>query len=183
MVDVSMWGEDSPPPGKLPTWGAEWLILTPVTLPATFSSVLLYWTIHPLHNIFTACNTGAVSVMVSSFKVSLSGNHWKTAQVKGEFSKFQNLWIAALLFNSRVTLKNVTNTKEKEMATHSSILSWKSHGQRSLVGYSPWVTSQKPLDQLSMGAGMHAVLIFFSNMGKTTVVFHRTTVWINESIL
>ena len=27
---------------------------------------------------------------------------------------------------------------EKEMATHSRILAWKSHGQRSLVGYSPW---------------------------------------------
>ena len=27
---------------------------------------------------------------------------------------------------------------EKEMATHSSILAWKSQGQRSLVGYSPW---------------------------------------------
>ena len=27
---------------------------------------------------------------------------------------------------------------EKEMATHSSMLVWKSHGQRSLEGYSPW---------------------------------------------
>ena len=27
---------------------------------------------------------------------------------------------------------------EKEMATHSSILAWESHGQRCLVGYSPW---------------------------------------------
>ena len=27
---------------------------------------------------------------------------------------------------------------EQEMATHSSILAGKSHGQRSLVGYSPW---------------------------------------------
>ena len=27
---------------------------------------------------------------------------------------------------------------EKEMATHSSILAWKSHGRRSLEGYSPW---------------------------------------------
>ena len=27
---------------------------------------------------------------------------------------------------------------EKEMATHSSILAWKSLGQRNLVGYSPW---------------------------------------------
>ena len=27
---------------------------------------------------------------------------------------------------------------EKEMAIHSSILAWESHGQRSLVDYSPW---------------------------------------------
>ena len=27
---------------------------------------------------------------------------------------------------------------EKEMATHSSMLAWESHGQRSLAGYSPW---------------------------------------------
>ena len=27
---------------------------------------------------------------------------------------------------------------EKEMATHSSILAWKIHGWRDLVGYSPW---------------------------------------------
>ena len=33
---------------------------------------------------------------------------------------------------------------EKEMATHSSTLAWKSHGQRSLVGYSPW--DHKELD-------------------------------------
>ena len=26
----------------------------------------------------------------------------------------------------------------KEMATHSSILAWRIHGQNSLVGYSPW---------------------------------------------
>ena len=28
--------------------------------------------------------------------------------------------------------------QEKEMATRSSILAWRFHGQRSLVGYSPW---------------------------------------------
>ena len=27
---------------------------------------------------------------------------------------------------------------KEEMATHASILAWKSHGQRSLAGYSPW---------------------------------------------
>ena len=28
---------------------------------------------------------------------------------------------------------------EREMATHSSVLAWRIHGQRSLVSYSPWV--------------------------------------------
>ena len=27
---------------------------------------------------------------------------------------------------------------ENEMVTHSSILAWKTHGQRSLAGYSSW---------------------------------------------
>ena len=27
---------------------------------------------------------------------------------------------------------------EKGMATHCSILPWRTHGQRSMVGYSPW---------------------------------------------
>ena len=27
---------------------------------------------------------------------------------------------------------------EKEMATHSSVLPWRIHGQRSLTGYGPW---------------------------------------------
>ena len=30
------------------------------------------------------------------------------------------------------------NSPEKDIATHSSILAGKSHGQRSLAGYSPW---------------------------------------------
>ena len=33
---------------------------------------------------------------------------------------------------------------EKKMATHSSILAGEVHGQRSLVGYSPW--GQQELD-------------------------------------
>ena len=27
---------------------------------------------------------------------------------------------------------------EKGMTTHSSVLAWETHGQRSLEGYSPW---------------------------------------------
>ena len=33
---------------------------------------------------------------------------------------------------------------EKGMTTHCSILAWESHGQRSLVDYSPW--GRKELD-------------------------------------
>ena len=42
-------------------------------------------------------------------------------------------------FNSRLRNSSVSHTDslEKEMATHSSILG-KSHGQRSLEGYNPW---------------------------------------------
>ena len=37
------------------------------------------------------------------------------------------------------------DTWEKGMATHSSILAGESHGQRNLVGYSPWI--HKDLDK------------------------------------
>ena len=33
---------------------------------------------------------------------------------------------------------------EESMATHSSILAWKTHEQRNLAGYSPW--GHKELD-------------------------------------
>ena len=32
---------------------------------------------------------------------------------------------------------------EEKMAIHSSILAWESHGQRTLVGYSPWSCKEK----------------------------------------
>ena len=36
------------------------------------------------------------------------------------------------------TLLCITFSLEEEMATHSSILAWENHRQRSLAGYSPW---------------------------------------------
>ena len=38
----------------------------------------------------------------------------------------------------RVRFQGQEDPLEKEMAAHSSILAGKSHGQRSLAGYSPW---------------------------------------------
>ena len=41
----------------------------------------------------------------------------------------QEMWVQSL---------DQDDLLEEETATHSSILPWKSHGQRSLVGYNPW---------------------------------------------
>ena len=38
---------------------------------------------------------------------------------------------------ARIPTLGLEDPLEKEMATHSSILAWKTPGQRSLVGYSP----------------------------------------------
>ena len=42
----------------------------------------------------------------------------------------QEIWVPAL---------SQEDALEKELATHFSILAWEIHGQRSPVGYSPWV--------------------------------------------
>ena len=41
----------------------------------------------------------------------------------------QEIWVQSLGWKDSL---------EKGMATHSSLLPGKSHGERSLVGYSPW---------------------------------------------
>ena len=47
---------------------------------------------------------------------------------------------------------------EKGMAMHSSTLAWKFHGQRSLVGYSPYGCKETKLKQL--GTHMYSMCIF-----------------------
>ena len=42
---------------------------------------------------------------------------------------------------------------EKEVSTHSSILAWETHGQRSLVGYSPG--DRKELDMTEQLKKLH----------------------------
>ena len=53
-------------------------------------------------------------------------------------------WSSLRMLSSRKAQLAKRFTSEKEIATHSSTLAWKSHGRRSLVGYSPW--SHKELD-------------------------------------
>ena len=53
----------------------------------------------------------------------------------------------AALRETRIQSLGREDSLEKGMATYSSILAWRIHGQRSLLGYSPWV--HKDLDTLS----------------------------------
>ena len=46
--------------------------------------------------------------------------------------------ILSTMQETRVQSLGWEDPLEKEMATHSSILASRVHGQRSLVGYSPW---------------------------------------------
>ena len=50
----------------------------------------------------------------------------------------QTMFSCYFKFAFRFLKSNYTNSGlEKGMTTHSSILAWESHGQRSLAGYSP----------------------------------------------
>ena len=57
-------------------------------------------------------------------------------------------------------------TMEKEMATHSSFLFGKSHGERSLVGYSTW--GRKESDMTEQLTHTHTIITneMFSNPSR-----------------
>ena len=48
------------------------------------------------------------------------------------------------------SVSGLGNPLEYEVVTHSSVLAWKSHGQRSLAGCSPWGRKESLAEQLSM---------------------------------
>ena len=68
---------------------------------------------------------------------------------------------------------------EKEMATHSSILAWKSHGQKRLVGCSPW--GHKELGttgQLTLTYLLKLVGKVFCLVWRTSVLFSTVPIQI-----
>ena len=70
---------------------------------------------------------------------------------------------------TRVQSLGWENTLEKEMATHSSILAWKSHGWRSVVGYSPWGCTESDMTerlQFQFGTVMAPLDVSFSLLIK-----------------
>ena len=61
------------------------------------------------------------------------------------------------------------------MAAHSSILTWRIHGQRSLVGYSSW--GGKESDTMSMHAHTHT----YTHTHTSEIMGHMALVVKNQS--
>ena len=57
---------------------------------------------------------------------------------------------------------------EKEMATHSSILAWKSHGQKDLMSYSTW--SRKELGTTEHTHTTHTYLLSFPGQSHEVAI-------------
>ena len=55
---------------------------------------------------------------------------------------------------TRVPSLGLEDPLEKEMAAHSSTIAWESHGQRSLVGYSPWSHKESDMTERVLTLGM-----------------------------
>ena len=62
---------------------------------------------------------------------------------------------------------------EKEIATCSSILAWRTHGQRSLVGYSPWSHKESDMTEHAHNATTH--ISKRRQLGWAPQVFQKNT--------
>ena len=74
---------------------------------------------------------------------ALAGGFFTTEPTRTSLGA-QTVKLLSTVRESRVQILGWEDPLEKEMAIHSRILPGKSHGQRSLVGYSPW--GRKELD-------------------------------------
>ena len=93
----------------------------------------------------SAYNAGDLGSIPGSGRSSGEGNGKPLQYSCLENPMDRGAWCAAVpgVAKSRARLSDFIfafhfHTLEKEMATHSSTLAGKPHGQRSLVGYSPW---------------------------------------------
>ena len=71
---------------------------------------------------------------------------------------------------------------EKEMTTHSSILDWRIHGQRSLAGYSPWGCKELDMTQQLLLSLLTFTFVKPKKRKKYTVsyyIFARLILWVS----
>ena len=69
------------------------------------------------------------SRVLSTQSVGSNGLVFKVAQMVKYLPAMQETWVCSL---------GQEDPLKKAMATYSSMLAWRIHGQKSLAGYSPW---------------------------------------------
>ena len=62
-----------------------------------------------------------------------------------DFLVAQTVKCLPTMWETQVRFLGQEDPLEKDMATHSSFLPGKSHGQRSMVGYSPWGSKESDM--------------------------------------
>ena len=87
------------------------------------------------------------------------------AQMVKHLPAMQETWVQSLGWEDLL---------EKAMATHSSILAWKIHGQRNLIGYSPW--GRKEVDTTEQ---LHFQFFFPCNSScHCSVLYFASRFWV-----
>ena len=88
--------------------------------------------------------------------------HWGWRKRKSGLPKVAWWWrICLLMQETGVQSLGQEDPVEKEMATHSSVLAWEIHGQRSLVGYSPWGHKESDTTEINL-ANTHMLINYSS---------------------
>ena len=79
------------------------------------------------------------------------------------------------IWETRVRSLGQEDPLEKGMATHSSTLAWRTHGGRTLVGYSPW--DRKESDMTERLHFHFQQSSWFSRQNKENEEFRNLGLW------
>ena len=111
-----------------------------------------------------------------------AGKSWLTL-----LCNFQLPWVAQTVkrllakWKTRVQSLGREDPLAKEMAIHSSTLAWESHGQRSLIGYSPWGHKESDMtEQLHL---LYLLMSWLQSGHHVTSFFHLAGVSVSAKQL
>ena len=120
--------------------GSRW-VATPSSLSGSWRSFLYSSSVYSCHLFYASVRSIPFLSFWAHLCMKCSLGICNDAWVM--LDRSDRMWSTNNLDVTKIKKKKNQNNKfnliwQKEMATHSSTLAWKFHGQRSLVGYSPW---------------------------------------------
>ena len=86
---------------------------------------------------------GSGEFVFNTYRISTGKDEKFLGMYGGDWASLVVLVVKNLLTNAgdirdMGSIPGLERSPENGMETHYSILAWRNHGQRSLVGYSPW---------------------------------------------